>query len=231
MGSRLVARNFTFTSPSGDKVGSRFQLELHPMPTIITHAAVPLCLGLGLGSRIIPPRLLLAGVAIAMLPDADVLAFKLGVAYGHVFGHRGVTHSLLFAFALPTLAMLFHRQFRASTATVWSFLLISLLSHSLLDSLTSGGKGVGWLWPWRDERFFAPWQVKRVAEGATRTCWVAYLSVYAKCSYIQRCNSEYLHAVNPVNICLEKPETHCQNCKPYYRAIDFKAASANFKTE
>ena len=56
------------------------------MPTIVTHAAVPLCLGLGLGSRIIPPRLLLVGVAIAMLPDADVLAFKLGVAYGHVFG-------------------------------------------------------------------------------------------------------------------------------------------------
>ncbi|MCF5890325.1 metal-dependent hydrolase [Aeromonas veronii] len=130
------------------------------MPTIITHAAVPLCLGLGLGSRIIPPRLLLAGVAIAMLPDADVLAFKLGVAYGHVFGHRGFTHSLLFAFVLPTLAMLFHRQFRASVATVWSFLLVSLLSHSLLDSLTTGGKRVGWLWPWRDERFFAPFKLE-----------------------------------------------------------------------
>lgn len=91
------------------------------MPTIVTHAAVPLCLGLGLGSRIIPPRLLLAGVAIAMLPDADVLAFKLGVAYGHVFGHRGFTHSLLFAFALPTLAMLFHRQLRASVATAGRF--------------------------------------------------------------------------------------------------------------
>lgn len=22
---------------------------------------------------------------------------------------------------------------------------------------------MGWLWPWRDERFFAPWQVIRVA--------------------------------------------------------------------
>jgi inner membrane protein len=28
-----------------------------------------------------------------MLPDADVLAFKFGVAYGNVFGHRGFTHS------------------------------------------------------------------------------------------------------------------------------------------
>lgn len=36
------------------------------MPTIVTHAAVPLCLGLGLGSRIISPRLLLAGGAIAL---------------------------------------------------------------------------------------------------------------------------------------------------------------------
>ena len=50
------------------------------MPTVITHAAVPLCLGLGLGSKIIPPRLLFAGVVLAMLPDADVLAFKFGVA-------------------------------------------------------------------------------------------------------------------------------------------------------
>jgi len=36
------------------------------MPTIITDAAVPLCLGLGLGCKIIPPRLLLAGVALGI---------------------------------------------------------------------------------------------------------------------------------------------------------------------
>ena len=85
------------------------------MPTVITHAAVPLCIGLGLGSKVIPPRLLFAGIILAMLPDADVL---------------------------------------------------SLLSHSLLDSVTTGGKGVGWLWPWSDERFFAPWQVIKVAPFA-----------------------------------------------------------------
>lgn len=32
-------------------------------------------------------------------------------------------------------------------------LTVSLLSHSLLDSVTTGGKWVGWLWPWSDERF------------------------------------------------------------------------------
>lgn len=55
------------------------------MPTIMTHAAVPICLGLGLGTRVIPPRLLFSGIVLAMLPDADVLAFKFGIAYGNVF--------------------------------------------------------------------------------------------------------------------------------------------------
>ena len=67
------------------------------MPTVITHAAVPLCIGLGLGSKVIPPRLLFAGIILAMLPDADVLSFKFGIAYGNVFGHRGFTHSRVFA--------------------------------------------------------------------------------------------------------------------------------------
>lgn len=59
------------------------------MPTIITHAAVPICLGLGLGKKIIPPRLLLGGIILAMLPDADVLAFKFGVAYGNALVTAG----------------------------------------------------------------------------------------------------------------------------------------------
>ena len=137
------------------------------MPTVITHAAVPLCLGLGLGTKVIPPRLLFAGIVLAMLPDADVLAFKFGVAYGNVFGHRGFTHSLLFAFVVPILCVLTGRRwFRASLTRCWLFLTVSLLSHSLLDSITTGGKGVGWLWPWSDERFFAPWQVIKVAPFA-----------------------------------------------------------------
>lgn len=92
------------------------------MPTIITHAAVPLCLGLGLGTKVIPPRLLFAGIVLAMLPDADVLAFKFGVAYGNIFGHRGFTHSLLFALVVPILCVLAGRcWFRASLTRCWLF--------------------------------------------------------------------------------------------------------------
>lgn len=133
------------------------------MPTVVTHAAVPLCIGLGLGKRAIPPSLLLAGVAFAIVPDLDVLFFKFGVAYANAFGHRGFTHSLLFAFALPTLALALKRWFKVGYWRIWSFLTLSLLSHSVLDSFTTGGMGVGWLWPWSQERFFAPVQVIKVA--------------------------------------------------------------------
>lgn len=133
------------------------------MPTIITHAAVPLCVGLGLGKKTIPAALLLTGIAVSVIPDLDVLSFKLGIAYANAFGHRGFTHSLLFAFLLPTLALLFRRYFHVSYWRIWWFLTLSLLSHSVLDSLTTGGMGVGWLWPWSQERFFAPVQVIKVA--------------------------------------------------------------------
>lgn len=96
-----------------------------------------------------------------------MLSFKLGVAYGNVFGHRGFTHSLLFAFIIPLLCVLLAgRWFRVGLVRSWLFLTTSLLSHSLLDSITTGGKGVGWLWPWLDERFFAPWQMIKVAPFA-----------------------------------------------------------------
>ena len=47
---------------------------------------------------------LAAGVIAAMLPDADVLAFALHIPYADAFGHRGASHSLLFAGVLAALA-------------------------------------------------------------------------------------------------------------------------------
>jgi len=74
------------------------------MPSIITHAAVPLALWCAADRGRIPPRLLAAGVIAAMLPDADVLVFALHIPYADAFGHRGASHSLLFAFVLAAVA-------------------------------------------------------------------------------------------------------------------------------
>jgi len=61
--------------------------------TLITHPLPVLAMGLVLGSRVIPARLLLAGLFAACLPDLDVLAFRLGIAYSDAFGHRGFSHA------------------------------------------------------------------------------------------------------------------------------------------
>ncbi|HED4876853.1 TPA: metal-dependent hydrolase [Stenotrophomonas maltophilia] len=149
------------------------------MPSIITHAAVPLALWCAADRGRIPPRLLAAGVIAAMLPDADVLAFALHIPYADAFGHRGASHSLLFAGVLAVLAALlaFFGSRRpwsaglcqprlASTVQAASFVFVCAASHPLLDALTSGGLGVALAWPWSEHRFFAPWRPIRVSPFA-----------------------------------------------------------------
>lgn len=133
------------------------------MPTILTHPAVPLAIGLGLGSNIIPRRLLVAGVIASIVPDFDVIGIQFGVVSGTEYAHRGFTHSFAFAAALAVLGCFASRWFRASIAATLLFLLASAASHGVLDSFTNGGSGVAFLWPFSAERFFAPWRVIEVS--------------------------------------------------------------------
>lgn len=138
------------------------------MPTILTHAALPFAAGIALGRRHVPPRLVLAGMAAAMLPDADVAMFAVGVDYAHAFGHRGASHSLVFALASGLLAAGFARLIGTSRRIAFLFITLSTASHPLLDMLTDGGLGVALLWPWTEGRYFAPWRVVEVSPFAHR---------------------------------------------------------------
>ena len=65
----------------------------------IGHFAVGLALGRHEAGRASRGRLVASMAlfsALALLPDADVIAFKLGIPYSAPWGHRGATHSLLF---------------------------------------------------------------------------------------------------------------------------------------
>ncbi len=122
------------------------------MPTVITHAAVPL-IGLGLGSKVIPtaPVICRNHPGDAARRCSIFLSFKFGVAYGNVLVIAGLPIRWCLRFVVPLLCVLIGRRwFRAGLIRCWLFLTVSLLSHSLLDSVTTGGKGVGWLWPWWD---------------------------------------------------------------------------------
>jgi len=92
-------------------------------------------------------------VALSMLPDADVVAFTLGIPYAAPFGHRGATHSLVFAVVAGAAAAL---AVRSPRLIPWCVAVVA--THPLLDALTDGGLGVALLWPFDLTRFFAPWR-------------------------------------------------------------------------
>ena len=126
------------------------------MPTVFSHAAVPLVLGLGLGRATIPPRLLAAGAAAAVVPDLDVVTFHLGIPYSADLGHRGFSHSLAFAALVGLAGAAAHRALGAGFTRVFLFLFVATASHGVLDAFTDGGLGVALLWPWTGARYWAP---------------------------------------------------------------------------
>jgi len=133
------------------------------MPTVLTHPVVPLAIAVGLGRGTISRPLLAAGVVASMLPDLDVLAFHFGLPYSDPWSHRGFSHSLFFALVLAAVGTGFARSLAATPWKTFWFLFIATASHGILDAFTNGGLGIALLWPFSDERFFAPLRPVEVA--------------------------------------------------------------------
>ena len=127
-----------------------------PVASIISHPAVPLAISLALGSRVIPRRLLEFGVLASILPDIDVVAFRFGIPYGDMFGHRGFTHSIFFAVLVGVVFACFSKVGRERRCMVFCFTAFAAISHGLLDALTNGGLGVGFFAPFSSQRYFFP---------------------------------------------------------------------------
>lgn len=100
---------------------------------------------------------------LSLLPDADVIGFRLGVRYADDWGHRGATHSFVFALGVALLAALVARAARMPARRTALLVLAVVASHPLLDTLTDGGLGCALLWPFSTERYFAPWTPLPVA--------------------------------------------------------------------
>lgn len=135
------------------------------MPTIFTHPVA--AFGLSTFFRRRPSAgLLAAGALCTVLPDTDVAAFYFGIPYEHPLGHRGFSHSLLFAFLLGLVAAWLWRRFvdpRRSFGGLAVFFALATASHGLLDALTNGGRGVGFFIPFDNSRYFFPWQPIQVS--------------------------------------------------------------------
>jgi inner membrane protein len=130
------------------------------VPTVITHAFVGTALG-QVGPPTVPRwRLAFALAVLSVLPDLDVVAFHLHIPYDHWLGHRGLSHSLLFAIVVAAvIARVEFRQLNLSTTHWWAVFglcFVALASHGPLDALTDGGLGVAFFLPFDNSRYFFP---------------------------------------------------------------------------
>jgi len=99
-----------------------------------------------------------AAVFCSMLPDVDVVGFRFGIRYGDLWGHRGMTHSLLFAAIIGlAVGVLLARSGWERWAMSALFFLITA-SHGVLDAMTDGGLGVAFFSPFDSTRYFLPWR-------------------------------------------------------------------------
>jgi inner membrane protein len=131
------------------------------MASAFSHAVVALSIGACFYRPEIPKRIWLAGVACSVIPDLDVIGFRFGVRYGDFWGHRGFTHSLVFAALLAAVVTVV--MFRRGVSGIGrlgllAYLFLATASHGLLDAMTNGGLGVAFFSPFDNSRYFLPWR-------------------------------------------------------------------------
>ena len=82
------------------------------MASAFSHAIVALAMGKAFQNKELSWRELFLGALCSALPDLDVIGFYVGIQYGDVWGHRGMTHSIVFAalFAGVLVALWYRRK-------------------------------------------------------------------------------------------------------------------------
>ena len=138
------------------------------MPTVFSHIAFPVCAAIAAGKMRIPTSMLLVGMLASIVPDFDGVAFKLGIAYGGMWGHRGYTHTLGFALVLGLLGLLLFKRWGLAPWKAYAWVALCTFSHPIADSFTNGGLAIPLYWPITETRFFSPWTPVEVSPIALK---------------------------------------------------------------
>jgi len=138
------------------------------MASLLTHALVGTALGQAASPELRKrPAFWVVAIVCSIVPDVDVIGFQFGVPYGDLWGHRGMTHSLLFAAVLAAGLALGMEREAAPRWKLAALLFVITASHGVLDAMTNGGLGVAFFSPFDRERYFFPWRPLRVSPIGT----------------------------------------------------------------
>jgi inner membrane protein len=115
------------------------------MATMYSHAIVGVGMARLYTGRPMPWAYWGLAAVLPLIPDVDVFSMA---AYGSSLGHRGVSHSLVFAAVVGLAAAT--ATFRTFRVPWWSLAVLFftiVASHGVLDALTRGGEGIPLFWP------------------------------------------------------------------------------------
>lgn len=133
------------------------------MASIFGHVAASAALGYSVFPKQVRTATILLTGFCAFAPDLDVLGFRFGIPYESEWGHRGWTHSLVFALVFGSLmAWIFFRG-KEDFRKILLWCVLSTLSHPVLDMFTNGGRGCAFWWPFSLERIFFPFRPIQVS--------------------------------------------------------------------
>jgi len=136
------------------------------LASLLSHAVTALSIGTCFYRSGTSKRIWTIGALCSVIPDIDVVGFRFGIRYGDFWGHRGFTHSLVFAALLAGAIVTL--GFRGATPalgrfSLWAYFFLATASHGLLDAMTDGGLGVAFFSPFDKDRYFLPWTPIRVS--------------------------------------------------------------------
>ena len=114
------------------------------MASAFSHAFVGLALGQAYARHRMPWHFWALSITCSMVPDADVLGFALGIPYASPLGHRGLSHSLCFAFVLSLCVVSLAFRQPVPYSRLWCshvlYFFVVTASHGVLDAMTDGGR-------------------------------------------------------------------------------------------
>jgi inner membrane protein len=146
------------------------------MASAFTHAFVGTVIGKVFKEGQKMPWRFWVGLAVcSALPDIDVIGYWSGVPLNSPWGHRGFTHSVLFAAitAAAAVVLLFWnvKHFSKPWWGLWFCFFIAIASHGFLDAFTNGGMGITFFWPFNNTRYFFPWRPIAVSPLGVGRFW------------------------------------------------------------